>query len=228
MQALLDAIAAFPLPTDAGRILHGRGGLYPRCEQWALDAYLPVFVLTSHAPVSEEELAAIRAALQARRREIVPADQQNALTWVFQQHGLDLRLQARSDTRLMAGHVPDPHIVTDAGTRYRVQVLRRQNHGLFLDMVGRATGGCASSRRLSKKREGCGARVLRGLPSLLAPGDHALLCLNAPEWPMEFLRALVNEHAPRLTFVERVQSPTAFADVDEGRGVKMIVYRVTK
>ena len=50
MQALLDAIATMPLPTDAVRIFHGRGGLYPGCEQWALDAYPPVWVLTSFAP----------------------------------------------------------------------------------------------------------------------------------------------------------------------------------
>ena len=50
MQALLDAIAAMPLPTDAQRVFHGRGGLFPGCEQWVLDAYSPVLVLTSFAP----------------------------------------------------------------------------------------------------------------------------------------------------------------------------------
>ena len=35
----------------------------------------------------------------------------------------------------MAGAVPDPHVVTEAGARYRVHVLRGQNHGLFLDMA---------------------------------------------------------------------------------------------
>ena len=42
MQPLLDAIAAMSLPTDARRIFHGRGGRYPGCEQWTLDAYPPV------------------------------------------------------------------------------------------------------------------------------------------------------------------------------------------
>lgn len=34
----------------------------------------------------------------------------------------------------MAGSVPNPHQVREAGADYRVQVLRGQNHGLFLDM----------------------------------------------------------------------------------------------
>ena len=47
MQPLIDAIAALTPPTDAGRIFHGRGGLHPGCEQWTLDAYPPVLLLTS-------------------------------------------------------------------------------------------------------------------------------------------------------------------------------------
>ena len=52
------------------------------------------------------------------------------LNWVFQ-----TRHEGRSETRLMAGSVPDPHIVTEQGARYRVHVARGQNHGLFLDMA---------------------------------------------------------------------------------------------
>ena len=54
MQPLLDAIAAMPLPTDACRIFHGRGGRFPGCEQWTLDAYPPVWVLTSFLPAGDE------------------------------------------------------------------------------------------------------------------------------------------------------------------------------
>ena len=133
MQALLDAIATMPLPTDAQRIFHGRGGLYPGCEQWVLDAYPPVFVLTSFAPAAEEDLATIGAALQERWAQIAPAGE--PLNWVFQHRGEALRIEGRSETRLMAGAVPDPHVVTERGARYRVHVLRGQNHGLFLDMA---------------------------------------------------------------------------------------------
>ena len=127
MQALLNAIATMDLPTDAQRVFHGRGGLYPGCEHWTLDAYPPVWVLTSFLPASDEELACVHAALAERLLQLAP---QQPLSWVFQS-----RLDGRAETRLMAGDVPEPHVVTENGARYRVHVLKGQNHGLFLDMA---------------------------------------------------------------------------------------------
>ena len=158
MQALLDAIAAMPLPVDACRIFHGRGGLYPVCEQWTLDAYPPVFVLTSFAPATDDQLTAIGAALQARWRHIAPVGEQENLNWVFQQRG-PTGPGSRADTRLMAGNVPDPHIVTEGPALFLVRVLRGQNHGLFLDMAEgrRWVREFAADFRQS---EGRGAKVL--------------------------------------------------------------------
>ncbi len=127
MHALLNAIATMDLPTDARRIFHGRGGLHPGCEHWALDAYPPVWVLTSFQAVTDDDLAAVHAALSARMQQLAP-DQ--PLNWVFQ-----CRLEGRSETRLMAGSVPEPHVVTENGARFRVHVHKGQNHGLFLDMA---------------------------------------------------------------------------------------------
>ena len=158
MQALLDAIAAMPLPVDACRIFHGRGGLYPVCEQWTLDAYPPIFVLTSFAPATDDQLTAIGAALQARWRHIAPVGEQENLNWVFQQRG-PTGPGSRADTRLMAGNVPDPHIVTEGPALFLVRVLRGQNHGLFLDMAEgrRWVREFAADFRQS---EGRGAKVL--------------------------------------------------------------------
>ena len=127
MQALLNAIAHMALPTDAQRIFHGRGGLYPGCEQWSLDAFPPVLVLTSFQAVSDDELATIGVALSTRWAQISP-DQ--PLNWVFQ-----CRAEGHIETRLMSGSVPDPHVVTEKGSSFRVHVLKGQNHGLFLDMA---------------------------------------------------------------------------------------------
>ena len=127
MQALLNAIATMPLPHDAQRIFHGRGGLYPGCEHWALDAFPPVWVLTSFQPVTDDELAVLHQALSARWQQLAPGQ---ALNWVFQ-----CRHASQTETRLMAGSVPEPHVVTEDGARYRVHVLQGQNHGLFLDMA---------------------------------------------------------------------------------------------
>ncbi len=128
MQALLNAIAMMdPMPTDALRVFHGRGGLFPRCEHLALDAYPPVWVLTSFQALEDEELASIHTALTER---LQPLASGQTLNWIYQ-----CRLEGRTETRLMAGSVPEPHVVTEAGTRFRVHVLKGQNHGLFLDMA---------------------------------------------------------------------------------------------
>lgn len=127
MQALLNAIATMARPTDAQRVFHGRGGMYPGCEHWALDAFPPAFVLTSFQPVSEAELATVHDALTQRWQQLAP-DQ--PLNWVFQ-----CRHDSQAETRLMAGSVPEPHVVTELGARFRVHVLKGQNHGLFLDMA---------------------------------------------------------------------------------------------
>ena len=309
MHHLAQAIAAMPLCHDAVRLFHGRGGRFPSEEHWTLDAFPPVLVLTSFKPVAEDDLAAVGALLQARWSALAAP---GPLTWAYQcrQQG------GPSEIRLMAGVVPDPHIVTEGPARYRVHVLRGQNHGLFLDMAE----GRRWVRELTtdlRAREGEGARVLnlfaytcafsvaalqggaaqvvnvdmargalatgqqnhqlngltsgatfwphdifntwgkigragpydlviadppsyqkgsfvatkdyprllRRLPDLLAPGGHALLCLNAPELSMAFLHGLVQEHAPGLQFIERVPGPPVFADVDEDRGLKVLAFQ---
>jgi 23S rRNA (cytosine1962-C5)-methyltransferase len=150
MQALLDTLAALAaIPTHARRLFHGRGGLFPGCEHLALDAYPPVLLLTSFEPLGDAALAAIGAALDARWRQL--ATDGEPLNWVYQcrQEG------GRAETRVMAGAVPDPHIVTEAGapgTRYLVHLPRGQNHGLFLDM--------AAGRHWVREHIAAGDRVL--------------------------------------------------------------------
>lgn len=127
MQPLLDAIASTSLPIDAQRVFHGRGGLHPGCEHWVLDAYPPVWVLTSFQPATDHELTAIGDALAARWAVLAPGQ---PLNWVYQ-----CRHDGQSHTRVMAGAVPDPHWVSEDGAQFRVNVASGQNHGLFLDMA---------------------------------------------------------------------------------------------
>ncbi len=127
VQALLSAIAVTNLPTDAQRVFHGRGGLHPGCEHLALDFYPPVWVLTSFQPIADADLAAVHTALTQRCSQLAPGQ---PLNWVVQ-----CRIEGKTETRLMAGSVPDPHVVSENGARYLVHVLKGQNHGLFLDMA---------------------------------------------------------------------------------------------
>ena len=146
MHALLNAIQAMNLPRDARRIFHGRGGLHPGCEQWALDWFSPVWLLTGFQPASDEDLAAVHAALSARWQQLAAGQ---PLNWVFQ-----CRHEGRSSTRLMAGSVPQPQVVREDGAQFLVHLQAGQNHGLFLDM--------AEGRRWVRQQVAArpGARVL--------------------------------------------------------------------
>lgn len=144
VQALLDTIAKMALPADAQRIFHGRGGKYPGCEQWALDWFAPVWLLTSFKPVEPVDLARLQQALQTRWASIAPADA--PLNCVFQ-----YRDGERTQTQLIAGNVPEPHDAVEHDARYRLHLLKGQNHGLFLDM--------AAGRQWVREHAG-GAKVL--------------------------------------------------------------------
>ena len=302
-QALLDAIATIELPTEARRVFHGRGGFFPGCEQWSLDVFPPVWLLTSFLPVTDEELAPILSTLAQRWAQVAPGEPLNLV--------LQTRDAARAETRLLAGQVPDPHVVSAQSARYRVHLLRGLNHGLFLDMAeGRRwvrehvaarrrmkvlnlfAYTCAFSvvalqagarqvinvdmsdgalsigkqnHQLNGLRSGASflphdifsswgkisrmgpygliivdppsyqkgsfvaekdyARLMRRLPDLLAPGGHALLCLNSPKHSAAFLQVQMKELAPDLTFVERLPNPAAYADVSIERALKVQVYR---
>jgi 23S rRNA (cytosine1962-C5)-methyltransferase len=303
MQALLDAIATLQILPHAHRVFHGRGGLHPGCEHWTLDSYPPVWVLTSFAPVPDDELAVLGQALAQRWAQLAPGQ---PLNWVFQ-----CRLEGRPHTQLMAGSVPEPHIVQEGAARYGVHVLRGQNHGLFLDMAeGRrwvaqnvaAHPDCkvlnlfaytcafsvvalqAGARQVVNLDMSPGAlktgqhnhalngltsgasflahdlfsswgkvtrqgpydlvimdppsyqkgsfvatkdyaRLLRRLPALLAPGGHALVCLNAPELPFSFLQDTLRQEAPDLICLQRLPNPAAFADVSTDRALKVMVVK---
>ena len=311
MQALLDAIACLHFPIDAARLFHGRGGLHPGCEAWTLDVFPPAFLVTRFGPPSAHEphqLAQIGDALALRWSQLAPGA---ALTWVFQ-----ARNAGEPHTQLMAGDLPQPLVVTEQGTRFRVQLDKGQNHGLFLDMaagrewvrqcvgehckrqprgpkvlnlfaytcafsvvalqagarhvvnVDMSRGAMAvgqQNHRLNALSEGASflvhdifstwgkinrsgpydlvivdppsyqkgsfvatkdyARLMRRLPDLVAPGGHALLCLNAPELGFKFLQESMQDCAPDLLFVERLANLAAFKDVDIDRALKVLVYR---
>ena len=307
MQALLDALQPSAPAGDACRVFHGRGGLYPGCEQWTLDFFSPVWVLTSFKPADDAELALVHTTLTHEWERLAPGQ---PLNWVYQCRHSSLP-HVHADTRLMAGAVPEPHVVTEAGTRYAVHVLRGQNHGLFLDMaegrrwvrqhatdnpglkvlnlfaytsafsVAALQGGAASVLNVDMSHGAMGigqhnhalnglqagarflthdifstwgkitrsgpyglvimdppshqkgsfvatkdyTKLMRRLTDLMAPGGHALLCLNAPELNEAFLMDQMRNLAPELVFQRRLPNPVSFADVSAERSLKVLLYR---
>lgn len=298
MQALLDAIATAQMPTDAQRIFHGRGGLFPGSENWTLDAFPPVWLLTRFGPSTPDEIEVLIAALRARQQTVAPDQPLNAV--------LQTRHDGRSETTVLCGCVPTAHVITEDGARYQVHIGRTQNHGLFLDMAagrrwvrthsrGRTVlnlfaytcafsvaalqggarevinidmaQGALTTGQLNHRLNGLASgarflthdlfsswgkitrlgpydlviadppsyqrgsfvatkdwpRLLRRLPSLLRPGGQALLCLNAPEIPEQFLRDHIAAVAPELVVEQRLPNPPAFADIAADRALKVLV-----
>jgi 23S rRNA (cytosine1962-C5)-methyltransferase len=152
MQALLDTIATMSPPIDAQRIFHGRGGLHPGCEHLALDFFAPVWVLTSFQQLADDALDTVQSAL-AQRWQLLAPDQ--PLNWVYQ-----CRHDGHTETRLMSGNAPDPHVVTENGARFRVHVLKGQNHGLFLDMAEGRSWVRAHVAARTEGKSNIGFRVL--------------------------------------------------------------------
>ncbi|NKF50244.1 methyltransferase domain-containing protein [Shewanella sp. WXL01] len=69
-------------------------------------------------------------------------------------------------------------------------------------------------------------RLLKRLPSLLAPNGEVLLCLNAPELSCDFLMQQVEQTAPELRFKERLSNAEIFKDIDEQKSLKVLRYKL--
>lgn len=68
-------------------------------------------------------------------------------------------------------------------------------------------------------------KVIRRLPDNLLPNGLVLLCLNAPELDINWLKAQVEESAPDLEFIERLTNPASFPAEDQDRGLKVLVFQ---
>lgn len=68
-------------------------------------------------------------------------------------------------------------------------------------------------------------KILRRLPELLTPNGQVLACVNAPAIASQFLIDNMAEHAPSLQFVQRLDNPAEFADIDPESGLKALVFR---
>ncbi|MCL1036598.1 class I SAM-dependent methyltransferase [Shewanella submarina] len=131
MHAFIEQLATLELPSDSGRIFHGRGGKYAGAEHLCLDWFAPVLLLTSFRPLEQEPLQQLISALETFWQRV---GQGQPLNLVYQ-----YRAGGQTDTQVIAGEVPWQHVVEENGNRFNIHLMRGQNHGLFLDMrEGRA------------------------------------------------------------------------------------------
>jgi 23S rRNA (cytosine1962-C5)-methyltransferase len=68
-------------------------------------------------------------------------------------------------------------------------------------------------------------KILRRLPDMLAEGGEVLACVNSPSVTASFLIEGMQQEAPTLTYIERLENPPEFADADEQSSLKALVFR---
>ncbi|WP_443698327.1 class I SAM-dependent methyltransferase [Pseudomonas sp.] len=294
---LLTALAN--APTETRRLFHGRGRCWPGLEQLTVD-WLQGVVLV--ALFKEPEAAQ----LEALKQLLVQFEwaQYGAHT-VALQH----RYLPQSTTEWLVGDAIDELTITEGGLRYLIDLGKKQNSGLFLDMrygrnwvreqanglrvlnlfaytcgfsVAAIEGGAEHVLNLDMARGALSRgrdnhrlnghdlsrvtflghdlfkswakvihsgpydlviidppsfqkgsflltkdyqRVLRRLPELLTPQGTVLACMNDPAFGEDFLIDGVTREAPGLRFVERLDNPPEFPDIDRQSGLKALVFR---
>ncbi|MNF34261.1 Ribosomal RNA large subunit methyltransferase I [compost metagenome] len=133
----LDAIATLEqqlisslenLPGEVRRIFHGRGRRWPGLEQVTVDWLQGVVLVSLFREAGEDELAALKAMLQTLSDS--PAWQRSQAQALLLQH----RYLLESTVELIWGEPVDECVVSEGGLRYKLDLGKKQNNGLFLDM----------------------------------------------------------------------------------------------
>ncbi|MGR5326867.1 class I SAM-dependent methyltransferase [Photobacterium damselae] len=68
-------------------------------------------------------------------------------------------------------------------------------------------------------------KILRRLPELLTEKGTVLACVNDPSISSQFLIDGMAQEAPSLQFIERLDNPPEFKDIDPEGGLKALVFK---
>jgi 23S rRNA (cytosine1962-C5)-methyltransferase len=299
-QQLSSALSA--VPDEARRLFHGRGRRWPGLEQITVDWLQGVLLVALFREPDETELAALKQMLLALSES--PAWRQSGAHSLLLQH----RYLPDSPSEYLLGETLDEWLVSEDGLCFKLDLGRKQNIGLFLDMrygrrwvrqqaqgkrvlnlfaytcgfsVAAIAGGAEhvlnldmAKAALSRGRDNhrlnqhdlsrvsflghdlfksWGAvkksgpydliiidppsfqkgsfalskdyqKILRRLPDLLREQGTVLACVNDPAIGPDFLIDGMAREAPGLGFVERLENPPEFADIDPDSGLKALVF----
>ncbi|MDR6581523.1 class I SAM-dependent methyltransferase [Pseudomonas fluorescens] len=294
---LLTALA--DAPTETRRLFHGRGRCWPGLEQLTVDWLQGVVLVALFKEPEPAQLDAFKLWLS---------------TFEWARYGvrsvaLQHRYLPQSTTEWLFGEAVDALTITEGGLRYLIDLGKKQNSGLFLDMrygrnwvreqakgqrvlnlfaytcgfsVAAIEGGAEHVVNLDMARGALSRgrdnhrlnghdlgkvtflghdlfkswakvtnsgpydlviidppsfqkgsflltkdyqRVLRRLPDLLTAQGTVLACMNDPAFGEDFLIDSVTREAPGLRFIERLQNPPEFPDIDAQSGLKALVFR---
>ncbi|MEZ9060843.1 MULTISPECIES: class I SAM-dependent methyltransferase [unclassified Vibrio] len=70
-------------------------------------------------------------------------------------------------------------------------------------------------------------KILRRLPDLLTEGGEVIACVNSPAVSPNFLIETMAEEAPSVEFIERLDNPPEFVDVDLDSSLKVLRFKIT-
>ncbi|WP_271410515.1 class I SAM-dependent methyltransferase [Pseudomonas sp. Q1-7] len=290
-------------PAEVRRIFHGRGRRWPGLEQVTVDWLEGVVLVSLFREPGGDEIGALKAMLL--RLSASPVWSESQARSLLLQH----RYLLDSTVELLWGEAVDECVVSESGLRYKLDLGKKQNNGLFLDMrhgrdwvranargqqvlnlfaytcgfsVAAIEGGAEqvvnldmASSALSRGRDnhrlnghdlgrvsflghelfkswgkvkklgpydlviidppsfqkGSFAltrdyqKILRRLPELLTENGVVLACVNDPGIGPDFLIQGMKTEAPELRFVERLENPPEFEDIDPDAGLKALVFR---
>ncbi len=125
-QHLLQALAQPPVETR--RLFHGRGRRWPGLEQLTVDWLQGIVLVSLFKEPLPEHLAGLQQLLAGLAQQPVWA--------VSGARGLALqhRYLPGSDVHWLIGAAQEQVILVENGLQYRIDLGRKQNNGLFLDM----------------------------------------------------------------------------------------------
>ncbi|WP_394247272.1 class I SAM-dependent methyltransferase [Vibrio profundi] len=69
-------------------------------------------------------------------------------------------------------------------------------------------------------------KILRRLPELLSEGGEVIACVNSPMVSPNFLVETMVEEAPQVTYLERLDNPPEFVDVDLESSLKVLRFKL--
>jgi 23S rRNA (cytosine1962-C5)-methyltransferase len=115
-------------PGETRRLFHGRGRCWPGLEQLTVDWLQGVVLVSLFKEPPAEQLEALKQQLMTLAQS--PGWQASGAHTLVLQH----RYTLNSDTEWLVGEAIDERTLTEGGLRYRVDLGRKQNNGLFLDM----------------------------------------------------------------------------------------------
>lgn len=121
-------VALSTAPAEARRLFHGRGRRWEGLEQITVDWLQGVLLVSLFSAPSETQLLALQRLLMALTR--APVWQHAQAQALLLQH----RYLPDSPTQWLLGEPVDEWLVTEHGLRFKLDLGKKQNTGLFLDM----------------------------------------------------------------------------------------------